>query len=66
MTEPRTDPQHAAIRPERDPVRALQRVLEAAREYAAVVPVREAKASVPKRERLQAAIADYDEVVRDA
>lgn len=48
---------------QRDPVRALELVLAAAREYATLVPVPQAKASVPARERLQAAIAAYDELV---
>ena len=51
---------------QRDPVRALELVLVAAREYAALVPVQQAKASIPAREKLQAAIAAYDELVADS
>lgn len=51
--------QHSSL--ERDPVRALEKVLAAAREYAKFVIFKPDRPAAVARERLEAAIADYDE-----
>lgn len=53
----------AAMSVERDPVRALENVLAAARDYARFVIFKPDRPAADARQRLQASIAEYDDLV---